>query len=233
MWPSGLRAMAEALIEFRDVSKTFEQGRRQIHALRGVSLAIARGEFVAICGRSGSGKSTLLNLSCGIDNPSAGDVLVDGRPLGQMSDRQRTLLRRRDFGIIFQFFNLIPTLNVLENVFLPSYLGGRRGAKIRARARSLLEAVGLADRGKDFPDNLSGGEQQRLAIVRAMMNNPRIVLADEPTGNLDSENSSFILQQLRGLASTHGKTVLLVTHSMEAQAYADRILRLRDGRLEE
>jgi putative ABC transport system ATP-binding protein len=225
------KEQVSAVIEFQNVTRSFEQGRRCIHALRDVSFRVEEGEFVAIFGRSGSGKSTILNLCCGIDNPTEGEVTVSGNALSGLSDRKKTLLRRREIGIVFQFFNLIPTLTVMENILLPPLLAGGSGRKARERARHYLGAVGLAKREDSFPDQLSGGEQQRLAVVRAVMNDPRIILADEPTGNLDSENAGFILDCLSDFSRKHGRTVLMVTHSAEAMSYAQRMLHLRDGEL--
>lgn len=217
------------MIEFRDVVRSYESGGRQIHALRGVTLNATGGEFLALVGRSGSGKSTLLNLACGIDQPDSGDILLAGTSLSALRDHDLTLLRRTRIGMIFQFFNLIPTLTALENVALPAYLAGTPGTSARKRAWDLIGEMGLAGRETEFPDNLSGGEQQRLAIARAIINNPDVILADEPTGNLDSETGEFVLQRLRALATDQGKTVLMVTHSAEALAHVDRVVRLRDG----
>jgi putative ABC transport system ATP-binding protein len=220
-------------VELRGVSKVFAQGNREFHALRDVTAAFHPGELAAIVGRSGSGKSTLLHLACGIEIPTSGAVLAAGRDLGTLPDRELAILRRRHFGIVFQFFNLIATLTVEENVLLPSYLDGGWKRPARARARELLEQVGLADRAADFPDRLSGGEQQRVALARALVNDPRIILADEPTGNLDSDNARFVLEHLRRLAHGEGRAVVMVTHSAEALDFADRVVRLRDGRVAE
>jgi putative ABC transport system ATP-binding protein len=222
-----------ALIQFSNVSRAYEQGGKRIEALHDVNLSIAPGEFVAFAGKSGSGKSTLLNLTCGIDQPSTGEVRVLDKQLTSLTDAELTLLRRRHFGIIFQFFNLIPTLTALENAVLPLYFEGRPPKDARQRATTLLAEVGLAGREESYPDSLSGGEQQRIAIVRAVIHDPSIILADEPTGNLDSETGTFIMEWLRNLATRDGKTVLLVTHSAEALEYADRVVRLRDGRIVE
>lgn len=219
------------LLQFEDVTRTFGEKASAIHALRGVSFNAGPGEFVAVCGRSGSGKSTILNLACGIDDPTSGRVIVDGAPLGRLSDRRKTLLRRELFGIVFQFFNLIPTLSVLENALLPSYLAGRNSNGTRQRAIQLLSDVGLGGRERDLPEVLSGGEQQRLAIVRAVINEPRIILADEPTGNLDSDNAAFVLEWLARFVKQEDRLVLMVTHSNEALGYASRVLRIRDGRI--
>jgi putative ABC transport system ATP-binding protein len=200
--------------------------------LQHASATISRGEFVAILGRSGSGKSTLLNLISGIDLADGGAVWLDGQDLTQLNERRRTLLRRQKIGFVFQFFNLIPTLTVWENVVLPLELNGVNGSEKRSQADALLNAVGLLDRRTAFPDRLSGGEQQRVAIARALVHDPPLVLADEPTGNLDEETSRGVLALLDRLTRHAGRTLILVTHSADAAASADRILRLRNGQLQ-
>jgi putative ABC transport system ATP-binding protein len=199
--------------------------------LQDAAADLARGEFVAVLGKSGSGKSTLLNLISGIDMVDQGDVWVDGQELTALNERQRTLFRRNQIGFIFQFFNLIPTLTVWENVILPLELAGADGEQGQKRAEALLEAVGLSDRHDTFPDRLSGGEQQRVAIARALVHDPLLVLADEPTGNLDEETGKQVMDLLDRLTRQNGKNLILVTHSSEAAAYADRVLTLRDGKL--
>jgi putative ABC transport system ATP-binding protein len=199
--------------------------------LQGADAEFARGEFVAILGKSGSGKSTLLNLISGIDLVDGGDIWVDGQQLTTLNERQRTLFRRQNIGFIFQFFNLIPTLTVWENVVLPLELAGVDNGEARRRAEALLEAVGLLDRRDTFPDRLSGGEQQRVAIARALVHDPLLVLADEPTGNLDENTGRQVMTLLDRLTRQSGKNLILVTHSNEAASYADRILTLRDGKL--
>jgi putative ABC transport system ATP-binding protein len=186
---------------------------------------------VAILGKSGSGKSTLLNLISGIDLVDGGRIWVDGQSLTDFDERQRTLYRRQNIGFVFQFFNLIPTLTVWENVVLPLELAGVPSGEIERRAESLLESVGLLDRRETFPDRLSGGEQQRVAIARALVHDPLLVLADEPTGNLDEETGRQVMSLLDRLTRQNGKNLILVTHSAEAAAYADRVLTLRDGTL--
>ncbi len=202
--------------------------------LTDVSLTIAPGELVALVGRSGSGKSTLLNLVAALDRPTAGAVEVSGIDLGQLPERARTEFRRRHIGFVFQFFNLLPTLTVEENVLLPLELVGRgRDPAARAEARRLLAAVELADRGATFPDRLSGGEQQRVAVARALVHDPVLVLADEPTGALDDETGRKVMSLFTTLAKQKGKSVLLVSHSPEVARAADRVLVLENGRVRE
>jgi putative ABC transport system ATP-binding protein len=220
------------MIRCIDVRKVYRQGDNEITALAGVSLDIAQGSFAAIMGPSGSGKSTLLHLIGGLDRPSGGDLLVDGRLIGQMSDDQVTLFRRNQIGFVFQFFNLLPTLTALENVTLPFVLDGRPQAEAEGKAALLLQRVGLEKRIHHLPDELSGGEIQRVAIARALAFNPAILLADEPTGNLDSKNGQAILDLLRQINKEEGCTVVMVTHSEEAASYGDRTIFLRDGKVE-
>ena len=221
----------DALIQFDRVSRVYEEAGRSRVVLHELSLTIVRGELVVLVGKSGSGKSTLLNLVSGIDLPSSGEVWIAGRALSRQTERERTLLRRRDIGFVFQFFNLVPTLTVLENLLLPLELNGRTGLTARTHAESLLAAVGLADRAASYPDRLSGGEQQRVAIARALVHDPMLILADEPTGNLDAETGRQILDLLDRLARQAGKTMIMVTHSAEVVGVADRVLRVREGRL--
>jgi len=200
-------------------------------ALAGISIDIPRGAFAAIMGPSGSGKSTLLHLIGGLDRPSGGELLVDGRLIGQMADDEVTLFRRTNIGFVFQFFNLLPTLTALENVTLPLVLDGRSKAEADQRAALLLEKVGLEKRRHHLPEALSGGEIQRVAIARALAFNPPILLADEPTGNLDSKTGQDVLSLLRQINQEHGSTVVMATHSQEAAHGADRTLYLRDGQV--
>ncbi len=202
-------------------------------ALAGVSLDIQRGEFVAVMGPSGSGKSTLLHLIGGLDRPTKGEILLDGRLISQMADDEVTLFRRTRIGFVFQFFNLLPTLTALENVTLPLILDGRAGADSDLRAKMLLARVGLESRRDHLPEELSGGEIQRLAIARALAFNPPILLADEPTGNLDSRNGEAVLELMRRINREERCTVVMVTHNLEASRHGDRVIRLRDGRVEE
>ena len=217
-----------ALVRLDRVTKDYSEGRELRHVLKEASLEVGEGEFVAIRGRSGSGKSTVLNLVAGIDQPSSGEIYLAGKALSRLGAHERTLLRRDHIGFVFQFFNLIPTLRVLENVLLPAELSGRDEAR---RAAELLERVGLADRAASFPDRLSGGEQQRVAIARALVRDPRLVLADEPTGNLDDATGATVMGLLDALTRRAGKTLLLATHSREVAALADRVLTIEAGRL--
>jgi putative ABC transport system ATP-binding protein len=217
-------------IEFADVRKEYVQGRRRVAALSGVSLSVEPGEFVAVIGPSGSGKSTLLHLAAVLDVPTSGSVTIEGRETAAMSEEERTLLRRTRIGLVFQFFNLIPTLTVLENTCLPAVLSGGRLADARPDAEVLLERVGLRDRLTHLPEELSGGEMQRVAIARALINDPALLLADEPTGNLDSATGRAILALLAAERGT--RTVIVVTHDPAVVAVADRSIGLRDGRMD-
>jgi putative ABC transport system ATP-binding protein len=223
--------MAPPALELRNLGKTYREGEAERVVLRDVSLTVAPGEIVVLVGRSGSGKSTLLNLIAGIDRPTAGSVAVNGIDLTALDEQARTRFRRRHIGFVFQFFNLIPLLTVEENLLLPLDLNGRADDKGVARARALLERVGLAGRGESYPERLSGGEQQRVAIARALIHEPDIILADEPTGNLDADTAADVLALLDGLAREAGRTVLMATHSREVIGVADRILTVQRGGL--
>jgi len=225
--------MAPPAVELQRVGKTYREGDVERVVLRDVSLTVWAGEIVALLGRSGSGKSTLLNLIAGIDRPTAGAVVVDGTDLTALDEQSRTLFRRRRIGVVFQFYNLIPLLTVEENVLLPLELNERAGAAGLARARALLDRVGLGGRGASFPERLSGGEQQRVALARALVHEPALVLADEPTGNLDAETAAAVLALLVRLAREDGRTVLMATHSREVAAVADRVLAVERGGLVE
>jgi len=222
-----------AAVELRGVTKRYREGDGERVVFRDADAAIRPGEIAVLVGRSGSGKSTLLNLIAGIDRPSAGTVLVDGIDLGRLSEGERTRLRRRHIGFVFQSFNLLPVLTAEENVLLPLELNGVDGPAARARARALLDRVGLADRAGSFPDRLSGGEQQRLAIARALAHEPPLVLADEPTGNLDAETAAVVVELLDALVRERGTTVVMVTHSREVIGVADRVFAVQHARLVE
>jgi putative ABC transport system ATP-binding protein len=216
------------VLEARNLAKTYDTGGAKVLALRGVDLAIERGEFVAIMGPSGCGKSTLLNLLAGLDRPTAGEVRLDGERIDQLNETDVARLRRRKIGFVFQFFNLMPTLSVVENVELPLLLVGRRRKDARRSANELLSELGIADKHDAAPVQLSGGQQQRVALARALANSPDIVLGDEPTGNLDSASAREVLGLLHG-ARDRGQTLLLVTHDARVAAAADRVVTLRDG----
>lgn len=220
-----------AIVCIRDLHKTYHEGDRSLRVLEGVSLDIDAGEFIAVLGASGSGKSTLLNLLSGIDRPDSGQIRIDGSDITPFNDRQLTLFRRDHIGIVFQFFNLIPTLTVRENITLPQELGGGNRRQAETRADDLLEQVGLGDRAETFPDKLSGGEQQRVAIARALLHEPKIVLADEPTGNLDDDTGRAVIRLLLRLTREAGKTLVMATHSIEIARQADRVCRIHDGHL--
>jgi putative ABC transport system ATP-binding protein len=220
------------MIRCLDLRKVYRQGDNEIIALAGVSLEIANGSFTVIMGPSGSGKSTLLHLIGGLDRPTTGEIVVDGLSLGRMADDEITLFRRTRVGFVFQFFNLLPTLTALENVTLPFVLDGVSKAEADRRARAALEKVGLAARMAHLPEELSGGEVQRVAVARALAFNPPILLADEPTGNLDSKSGETILSLLKQFNRENGCTVIMVTHSEEAARCGERVIFLRDGRIE-
>jgi putative ABC transport system ATP-binding protein len=213
------------------VQKQFRQGDRKVAALDGVSLEVSQGQFLAVMGASGSGKSTLLHLMAGLATPDGGRIVIDGTDLNALNDHDLTLFRRRHIGLVFQAFNLIPTLNAQENVLLPLMLDGRNGQAGRAKVDELLETLGLTSRRLHRPDAMSGGEQQRVAIGRALVTDPSVILADEPTGNLDSVNSRSVCELLRDLSLIHNKTIVMVTHEPTVAAYAQEVAVLKDGRL--
>ena len=217
------------IVDIRGLSRFYAEGERTRAVLEAVELDIREGEFFVLLGKSGSGKSTLLNLLSGIDRADSGSIRVAGVDITRLDERRLTLFRREQIGIIFQFFNLIPTLTVLENVTLPLELSGQSGGATRAHA--LLEAVGLGSRAGDFPDKLSGGEQQRVAIARALVNEPALVLADEPTGNLDEETGKQILALLLELTRDAGRTLVMATHSPDIVPLADTVCRIHDHQL--
>jgi len=218
-----------AILEARALSKQYRLGEHRVNALAGVDFVVHRGEFVAIMGPSGSGKSTLLHLLGGLDKPSTGEVTLAGQRLSLLNDNQATLVRRHNVGFVFQFFNLLPTLTAEENVALPLIIDGQDLRKHQAHVDALLELVGLTDRRRHKPDQLSGGEQQRVALARALVTRPAIVLADEPTGNLDSRSGTAIMELLRRSCDELGQTIVVVSHDPRASAYADRVVFLGDG----
>jgi putative ABC transport system ATP-binding protein len=220
------------MIDLIYATKTYEQGRRVVHAVRGVSLTVCGGEFVSIMGPSGSGKSTLMHLMGALDTPTAGRAVFQGQDIQSMSDAQRSLLRRTRIGFVFQAFNLLPTLTAAENVALPLLLGGVPRKDAIGRATASLERVGLGHRGEHFPEEMSGGEMQRAAVARALVGDPDAVLCDEPTGNLDSANSREILSLLAGLPEPGRRAVVMVTHDPAAARYGTRVVRIKDGLVE-
>jgi putative ABC transport system ATP-binding protein len=223
----------QAAVSVRSVTKSFESGEARVEALRGIDLDVRRGEFVAVMGPSGSGKSTLLHLIGALDQPTTGSIRLDGTELASLSDDALTLTRRRKIGFIFQAFNLIDVLTAEENAALPLLVDGVSEAAAMKRARTALEQVGIAHRRGHWPAKLSGGEQQRVAIARALVTEPLLLLADEPTGNLDSASGEQVMSLLRGLVDERQQTILMVTHDAAMAARADRLVRLRDGRIVE
>jgi putative ABC transport system ATP-binding protein len=219
------------ILEAHALEKEYELGEHTVHALAGVDFVVKEGEFVAIMGASGSGKSTLLHLLGGLDRPSGGEVTLADQRLSVLNDRQATLVRRHSVGFVFQFFNLLPTLTAEENVALPLIIDGQDLRKYQSRIDATLELVGLTDRRHHKPDQLSGGEQQRVSVARALVTEPSIVLADEPTGNLDSKTGRAIMELLRRSCDELGQTTVVVTHDPRAATYADRVVFLRDGQI--
>lgn len=219
------------VLKSQSLKKHYQLGENQVNALRGVDITINKGEFVAIMGPSGSGKSTLLHLLGGLDQPSEGEIVLANHTLKQLDDKQITLVRRHNVGFIFQFFNLMPTLTAEENILLPIIIDGKQVSAYQSRIDELLELVGLTERRTHKPDQLSGGEQQRVAIARALLTVPAIVLADEPTGNLDSRSGASIMELLRRSCDTLSQTIILVTHDPRAAAFADRVIFLLDGEI--
>jgi ABC-type lipoprotein export system ATPase subunit len=222
----------EVILDARELHKKYEMVGRSLEVLRGVSLSIGRGEFLALCGASGAGKSTLLHLLGGLDSPNAGEVYFAGRNLAQLSDRELAQLRNRNVGMIFQAYHLLPELDALENVCLPARMCRTPVAEAEARGRELLARVGLKERMEHRPAELSGGEQQRVAIARALINSPELVLADEPTGNLDSHTGDEIIDLLCQLREEHRTTLVIATHSANVAARAPKVVRLADGQIE-
>jgi putative ABC transport system ATP-binding protein len=218
-----------AVLEAKELHKQYKMGQHSIKALAGVDFVVEQGEFVAIMGPSGSGKSTLLHLLGGLDSPSQGEITLAGKRLSKLSEKQATLARRHNVGFVFQFFNLLPTLTAEENILLPVIIDNKDPRKYADRLDRMLALVGLEDRRRHKPDQLSGGEQQRVAIARALITQPAILLADEPTGNLDSKTGTAIMELLRKSADELNQTVIVVTHDPKAAAYASRVVFLRDG----
>jgi len=220
------------LLQAINLKKTYARGHQEVHALRGVSLTIQKGQFTSVMGPSGSGKSTLLHLLGGLDRPTSGQVLIDGQGIEKFNDDELSAFRRRRLGFIFQFFNLLPTLTAIENVALPLLLDGQPLAKIAPRAKELLEMIGLKNRMEHRPDQLSGGEMQRVAIARALVTDPLLILADEPTGNLDTKTGTTVLELLAMMSKERGHTILMVTHDPRAASFSNRLITLRDGLME-
>ena len=223
---------SKPLVQLSGLTKVYQEGEQARVVLTDANATVMRGELAVLLGPSGSGKSTLLNLISGVDAPSSGTVLIDSTDLTALTERERTLFRRKHIGLVFQFFNLIATLTVEENLLLPLSLNGITGKKAKERAMNLLAAVGLADRAGSSPDRLSGGEQQRVAIARALSHDPLLVLADEPTGNLDAETGQQVMSLLEQLVRQRGKTAVVVTHRTDVAKLADRVFAIREGRLE-
>ena len=221
--------MGRYLIEAQDIAKDYRAGNTVSHVLQNVSVGVAPGEFAAVMGPSGSGKSTLLYILSGLDKPTRGSVLLDGRDISGFDDEAQSRMRRRFIGFIFQFYNLIPNLNVAENILLPVLLDGKKAGGYEKRLTSILEMVGLGGKRRHMPRELSGGQQQRVAIARALINDPDIIFADEPTGSLDSRTGTEILKLLQEINREQNKTIIMVTHSKTAAAYGNRMIWVQDG----
>lgn len=219
------------ILKVENLTKTYGSGENLVHAVDDVSFSVEKGEFVAIVGASGSGKSTLLHLIGGVDRPTSGKIFVDGNDISKMNDDKLAVFRRRQVGIVYQFYNLIPILTVEENITLPCDLDGR--GVDRERLEMILDSFGLRARRKHLPNQLSGGQQQRTSIVRALINNPSLVLADEPTGNLDSKSSEEVMSMLKMCNQSYGQTVIMITHNLDIAKQADRIITISDGKIVE
>lgn len=219
------------ILKVENLTKTYGSGENLVHAVDDVSFSVEKGEFVAIVGASGSGKSTLLHLIGGVDRPTSGKIFVDGNDISKMNDDKLAVFRRRQVGIVYQFYNLIPILTVEENITLPCDLDGR--GVDRERLEMILDSFGLRARRKHLPNQLSGGQQQRTSIARALINNPSLVLADEPTGNLDSKSSEEVMSMLKMCNQNYGQTVIMITHSLDIAKQADRIITISDGKIVE
>ena len=226
-------ALGEAVIEAENLNKTYKLGTVDVEVLKNINLTIKRGEFVSIMGPSGSGKSTLLYLLGGLDKQTSGSVKIAGKELATMNDKQQSIMRRRDVGFVFQFYNLIPNLNVEENIMLPILLDGKKLKDHRDKLENILDIVGLKDRRHHTPRELSGGQQQRVAIARALINEPDVILADEPIGNLDSKTGQEVMELLRKINLEEGKTIVQVTHSPDAAKYGQRVIYVKDGKVVE
>ncbi|OFW08636.1 MAG: ABC transporter ATP-binding protein [Acidobacteria bacterium RIFCSPLOWO2_12_FULL_59_11] len=219
------------IIQVVSLHKIFRAGKMEVPALRGVNLRVEEGEFISIVGPSGCGKSTLLHIIGGLTSPTTGRVIVDGMELGRMNDAQRTEMRRQKIGFVFQRFNLLPTLTAFGNIAMASHIAGRGNGTSRTEMQAVVRLLGLEDRLRHRPAELSGGEQQRVAIARAVVNHPKLLLADEPTGNLDTTNSEVVLNMLLELNHNFGQTILLITHNPEVATFTDRIVNMRDGHI--
>ncbi|MDR0913781.1 MAG: ABC transporter ATP-binding protein [Oscillospiraceae bacterium] len=217
------------ILQVNGLSKTYGKGGTEVKALDNVTFGVEKGEFVAVVGASGSGKSTLLHLLGGVDRPTSGSVLVDGKEIYAMNESQLAIFRRRNVGLIYQFYNLIPSLTVAENIMLPRLLDGRKADK--AKLREILETVGLSDRKNHLPNQLSGGQQQRVSVGRALINDPAVILADEPTGNLDSKASREVIELLKASNKRYNQTLLIITHDEKIALQADRIITIEDGKI--
>ncbi len=221
----------EAVVEVNDLFKSFKLGSEDVEILKDINLVINKGEFVSIMGPSGSGKSTLLYLLGGLDKPTSGSIKINGKEMSALKDKDESKMRRSDIGFVFQFYNLIPNLNVEENIMLPILLDGKKMKDYRKRLDNILDIVGLTDRRKHTPRELSGGQQQRVAIARALINEPDIIFADEPIGNLDSKTGTEIMELMREINTKKGTTILQVTHSRESAGYGTRIINVKDGKV--
>lgn len=219
------------IIETKDICKSFGEKDNRTQVLNNISLKAGKGEFISLMGASGSGKSTLLYLLGGLDTPDSGEILLDGRDISKMRDKELSRLRREGLGFVFQFFNLVQNLTVEDNILLPLVMDGKSPKKYRERLDGILETVGLSDKRKSYPNQLSGGQQQRCAVARAVIYEPKILLADEPTGNLDSKSGSEIMELFSRINKDKGITILMVTHSAEYAAYSDRVITLSDGQI--
>ncbi|WP_026882004.1 ABC transporter ATP-binding protein [Clostridium akagii] len=226
-------SLGETIILTENLNKTYKLGTENVEVLKNINLTIKQGEFVSIMGPSGSGKSTLLYLLGGLDNPTSGSVKIAGKELSVMKDKEKSIMRRRDVGFVFQFYNLIPNLDVEDNIMLPILLDGKKIKDYRKKLDDILDVVGLTDRRKYTPRELSGGQQQRVAIARALINEPEVILADEPIGNLDSKTGQEVMELLKRINLENGKTIVQVTHSSDAASYGQRIIYVKDGKVVE